>query len=69
MDDFDFEEAISEEKSNSSDLVQYSKFKGKKVIILKRSPDDKYPFTMGKAKCRLILDNIQSIENFVNEED
>ena len=48
--------------------VDYSEFKGNKIIVLKRVDDDKYPFSFGKAKARLIVENFEAIKTFAEEE-
>jgi len=48
-------------------LVSESEFKGNKMIVLKRNPEDKYPMQMGKTKCRLIVDNIDAIIEFLEK--
>lgn len=48
-------------------MVERSEFKGKPVLIMRRSEDDKYPFTFGLSKARLILENIEEIKKFVAE--
>lgn len=48
-------------------LVSESEFKGNKMLVLKRTPDDKYPLQMGKAKLRLILSNIDAIVAFLEK--
>lgn len=50
-------------------MVERSEFKGKPVIIMKRSEDDKYPFTFGLSKARLILENLEEIKRFVEENE
>jgi hypothetical protein len=42
-------------------------FKGNTVITLKRTEDDKYPFTFGLAKAKLILEHYEDIKNFYND--
>lgn len=42
-------------------------YKGKPLLILKRSEEDKYPFSFGVSKAKLILDNIEEIKKFVEE--
>jgi hypothetical protein len=49
-------------------VVEYGEFKGNKMIILKRSDDDNYPFQFGKAKAKLIVENFDSIKKFAEEE-
>jgi len=69
-DDVNFEEGTKkpESRSKTTDMVEYGEFRGKKTIVLKKTPDDPYPFSFGKAKARLIVDNYDAIEAFVNEE-
>lgn len=52
---------------NSGCIVERSEFKGKPVLILKRSEDDKYPFSFGASKARLILENVDAIKKFVED--
>lgn len=48
-------------------MVERSEFKGKPVLIIRRSEDDKYPFTFGLGKARLILENLDEIKKFVED--
>jgi hypothetical protein len=48
-------------------VIERSEFKGKPVLILKRAEDDKYPFAFGMAKARLILENLEEIKRFVED--
>jgi len=48
-------------------MVERSEYKGKPLIVIKRSEDDKYPFSFGVSKAKLILDNIEEIKKFVEE--
>lgn len=48
-------------------IVERGEFKGKPVLILKRDEEDKYPFSFGLTKARLILDNLDEIKKFVEE--
>ncbi len=47
--------------------AKISEFKGHKVMTLMNSEDDKYPFTFGVAKAKLIIENIEEIKKFVEE--
>jgi hypothetical protein len=47
--------------------VEYSEFKGNKLIVLKRSEEDKFPFSFGKGKARLIVENFDAIKEFAEE--
>ena len=48
-------------------MIERGEFKGKPLIIIKRSEDDKYPFSFGLSKAKLILENIEEIKKFVEE--
>lgn len=48
--------------------VEYGEYKGNKLIILKRSEEDKYPFSFGKTKAKLIMENFEAIKKFAEEE-
>lgn len=48
-------------------MIERSEFKGKPVLILKRDENDKYPFSFGLSKARLILANVEEIKKFVVE--
>jgi hypothetical protein len=50
-------------------IVERSEFKGKPMLVIKKSADDQYPFSFGIAKARLILENIKAIEQFVAENE
>jgi hypothetical protein len=48
-------------------MVEKSEFKGRPVIKLLRNEEDEYPFTFGLKKAQLILENINEINSFVEE--
>lgn len=48
-------------------IVERGEYKGNPLIILKRSEEDKYPFSFGISKAKLILDNLEEIKKFVEE--
>lgn len=50
-------------------IVERSEYKGKPVMILKRTDDDKFPFTFGLTKARIIVEAIESIREFVAENE
>jgi hypothetical protein len=49
------------------EMIERSEYKGKPLIVIKRNEDDKYPFSFGVGKARLILENIEEIKKFVEE--
>ena len=50
-------------------MIEFGDFKGRKVIKIKKSEDDTFPFTFGKAKARLIVENFEAIKKFAEEEE
>lgn len=48
--------------------VEYSEFKGNKIIKLKKDDNDQFPFSFGKGKAKLIVANIEEIKKFSEEE-
>ena len=48
-------------------MFELSEFKGNKVIVLKRDENDKYPFSFGLAKAKLILQHIEDIKKFAED--
>lgn len=50
-------------------MIEKTEYKGRPIIILKRNENDKYPMSFGLSKAKLILDNINEIKGFVEEND
>ena len=48
-------------------MIERGEYKGKPLIIMKRNEEDKYPFSFGMSKAKLILENIDEIKKFVEE--
>ena len=49
-------------------LTEYDEFKGNRIIVLKRDENDQYGFRFGKKKAQLIVENIEEIKKFAEEE-
>ena len=48
-------------------MVEHGDYNGKPILILRRTPEDKFPFSFGIAKAKMILENIEEIKKFVAE--
>lgn len=48
-------------------MVERSEYKGKPVLIIRRSEEDRYPFSFGLGKANLILENLEEIKRFVED--
>ena len=49
-------------------IVEFGEYKGNKLIKLKRDENDQFPFSFGKGKARLIVENFEEIKKFAEEE-
>ena len=50
-------------------IAERSEFKGRPVLVLKRSEDEKFPFSFGLAKAKMILEHLEDIKKFVEESE
>ena len=50
-------------------IVEYAEYKGNKLLVIKRTAEDHYPFSIGKGKAKLIVENFEAIKKFVEELD
>jgi len=48
-------------------MVERSDYNGKPILVLRRSEDDKFPFSFGINKAKLIIENLEEIKKFVAE--
>lgn len=48
-------------------MVERSEFKGKPILVIKRDEQEKFPFSFGVSKAKMILENIEEIKKFVAE--
>jgi hypothetical protein len=49
-------------------IIEYSEYKGNKIMVIKRDENDRFPFSFGKNKAKIIVENIEAIKNFADEE-
>lgn len=49
-------------------MIDYGEYKGKKMLILKKTEDDNFPFQFGKSKAKLIIENYEEIKKFAEED-
>jgi len=50
-------------------IVERSEYKGKPILVIKRSEDEKFPFSFGLAKAKMMLECIDDIKKFVADND
>jgi uncharacterized protein YgiM (DUF1202 family) len=56
-------------QKKGEEMVERSEFKGKPVLVIKRDENDKYPFAFGMSKAKMILENLEEIKRFVEDND
>ena len=49
-------------------IVEYGEFKGNKILTMRKDENDRYPFSFGKAKAKMIVENFEAIKKFAEEE-
>jgi hypothetical protein len=45
-------------------IISQSEFKGKPLIVFRRTEDDKFPISFGIRKVQVILENIEALKAF-----
>ena len=50
-------------------LYERSEFKGKAMLVIKRGEDEKFPFSFGMTKAKMILESIEEIKKFVKDNE
>ncbi len=49
--------------------VSESEYKGNPMLVIKSTPEDKFPFQFGIKKAKLILAHVEEIKAFVGKYD
>ena len=50
-------------------IVEESEYKGNPVLVLKNTEEDRFPFSFGLKKAKLILEHIEDVKKFVTKHD
>ncbi len=48
-------------------IFERSEYKGKPMLVLKRNEEDKFPFSFGLTKAKMMLESIEEIKQFVKD--
>jgi len=48
-------------------IAERSEYKGKPMLVLKNGEEDKYPFSFGLGKAKKILEHLDDIRKFVED--
>lgn len=48
-------------------IFERSEYKGKPTMVIKRNEEDKFPFSFGITKAKMILESIEEIKQFVQD--
>jgi hypothetical protein len=49
-------------------MISFDEYKGNKMIVLKKTDADKFPFKFGIGKAKLIVENFEAIKKFAEGE-
>ncbi|MDO8526096.1 MAG: hypothetical protein Q7T03_00240 [Deltaproteobacteria bacterium] len=50
-------------------IAEESEYKGNPVLTLKNNEEDRYPFTFGVKKAKLMMEHIEDIKKFITKHD
>jgi len=50
-------------------IVEESEYKGNPLLVLKNTAEDRYPFSFGIKKAKLIVEHFEDIKKFVAKHD
>jgi len=50
-------------------IIERSEYKGNPMLVIKRNETDKFPFSFGLTKAKMILETLDEIKKFVAEND
>lgn len=50
-------------------IAERGEYKNKPILKLSRQEDDKWPFSFGIAKAKLILEHLEDVKKFVADND
>lgn len=50
-------------------IAERSEYKGRPMLVLKRNEEERFPFSFGLTKAKMILEHLDEIKKFVAEED
>lgn len=50
-------------------MITETEFNGNPVVEFRKDEDDRFPFSFGLRKAKLILEHIEEIKKFVEEND
>ncbi|MDD4004157.1 MAG: hypothetical protein PHW69_03005 [Elusimicrobiaceae bacterium] len=50
-------------------IIEKSEYRGNPLLVIKRTEEDKYPFSFGVTKAKMILEALEDIKKFVQEND
>ena len=52
---------------NDIPIIETGEYKGNKTITFKKNAEDRFPFSFGLTKAKIILANIKAIQKFVDD--
>ena len=50
-------------------VVSFDEYKGRAMMVIANSPDDRFPFKFGLKKAKLAVEHIEDIKKWVKEQE
>lgn len=50
-------------------MHEISEYKGNRILILKKNEEDKFGFRFGLSKAKLIMENLDTIQDFIDSSE
>ena len=50
-------------------IAEESEYKGNPVLVLKNTPEDRFPFSFGVKKAKLLMEHLDDIKKFIAKHD
>jgi hypothetical protein len=61
------EDISIKEDANMSEVIE-GEYRGSAMLIIRNTPQDKFPFQFGIRKAKLILEHLEDIKQFVQKQ-
>ena len=57
------------QKESTVSIATEGEYKGNPMFVIKNTEEDKFPFSFGVKKAKLVLEHIEEIKKFVEKHD
>lgn len=50
-------------------IAEESEYKGNPLLVLKNTEEDRYPFSFGLKKAKLVIEHLEDVKKFIAKHD